>query len=110
MTRSFLIRHHRLVFFLGFYLAYVAVLFGIAGAHDPSHARRSLVRLLFPAVELGLAALLCAGCLRMARRGPRLPGMLLSRRRRTVRPTSSWSSPKACPRAWSARTAGAIRA
>lgn len=78
MLRSFLIRHHRLVFFLGFHLAYVAVLFGVAGAHDPAHASRSLVRLLAPAVELGLAALLCAGCLRMARRGPRLPWMLLS--------------------------------
>lgn len=76
--RSFLIRHHRLAFFLGIYLAYVAVLFGVAGAHDPAHASRSLVRLLTPAVELGLAALLCAACLRMARRGPRLPWMLLS--------------------------------
>lgn len=78
MTRSFLIRHHRPVFFLGFYLAYVAVLFGAAGAHDPAHASRSLVRLLTPAVELGFAALLCAGCLRMARRRARLPWMLLS--------------------------------
>ena len=78
MLRSLLIRHHRLAFFLGFHLAYVAVLFGVAGAHDPAHAPRSLVRLLAPAVELGLAALLCAGCLRMARRGARLPWMLLS--------------------------------
>lgn len=78
MIRSFFLRHYRLVFFLGLYLAYVVVLFGIAGAYDPEHASRSLVRLASPAVELGLAGLLCAGCLRMARGGRRVPWLLLS--------------------------------
>ena len=78
MIRPFIIRHHRLGFFLALYLVYTAALFGIAGAHDPEHASRSLVRLASSAVELGLAGLLCAGCMRMALRGPRLPWLVLS--------------------------------
>jgi hypothetical protein len=54
-------RHYRLLFFVGLYLAYVAVLYGIVGIHEPAgHETRIVARLALPAVELGLCALLCA--------------------------------------------------
>src|SRR5690606_37093489 len=48
------------------------------GVRDPGNADRSLARLLAPFVELGLAGLLCAGCMRMALKARRWPWLLLS--------------------------------
>lgn len=69
-------RHHRLVFFLGLYLVYVSVLYGYVGIRDPGHDTRIIARLLLPAAELGLCALLCAWCLRWARAGNAWPWLL----------------------------------
>jgi Phosphoglycerol transferase and related proteins, alkaline phosphatase superfamily len=71
-------RHYRTLFMLALYAAYVFVLFGIAGIRHPGEAGRILVRLLTPLVELGLAGLLCAGCMHMALRGRRWLWLLLS--------------------------------
>ena len=78
MLRSWVGRHHRLVFFGALYATYVAVLFLAVGAHDEAHASRSLVRLAAPLVELSFAGLLCAGCMRLALRGPRAPWLVVS--------------------------------
>ncbi len=68
---STLVRHHRLVFFLAIYLAYVVALFWIANVRDVGEPGRSLVRLATSAVELSLLGMACAGCMRMATRGAR---------------------------------------
>ena len=69
-------RRHRLVFFLGLYLACVAGLYLFVGVRDSGHGARLVARLALPAVELGLCALLCALFLRLARRGPRWPWLV----------------------------------
>lgn len=69
MLRSFIVRHHRSVFFLALYLAYLIVLFGFSGVRDTGHSTRVVARLATPAVELGLFGMLCAACMRMARPG-----------------------------------------
>ena len=71
MLRSFIVRHHRSVFLVALYLAYLIVLFGVVGVRDTGHSTRILARLATPAVELGLLGMLCAGCMRMARLGRR---------------------------------------
>lgn len=78
MLKTLIARHYRPFFLLALYAVYVVVLFGIVGIRDPGEADRSLARLLTPLVELGLAGLLCAGCMRMALRGRRWPWLLLS--------------------------------
>lgn len=71
VIRSFVVRHHRSAFFLALFLAYLVVLFGVAGVRDPGHPGRTLARLATSAIELGLFGLLCAACMRMARTGRR---------------------------------------
>lgn len=77
MLRSFIVRHHRSVFLVALYLAYLIVLFGVVGVRDTGHWTRILARLATPAVELGLLGMLCAGCMRMARLGRRWPWLAL---------------------------------
>jgi len=78
MPKALIARYHRPLFLLALYAVYVVVLFAIAGIRDPGEADRSLARLVTPLVELGLAGLLCAGCMRLALRGWRWPWLLLS--------------------------------
>ena len=79
MPRALIARYYRPLFLLALYATYVFVLFRIAGVRDPGEPDRSLARLLTPLVELGLANLVCAGCMRLALRGKRhWPWLLLS--------------------------------
>lgn len=78
MPKALIARYHRPLFLLALYATYVFVLFVIAGVRDPGEPDRSLARLLTPFVELGLAGLMCAGCMRVALNGRRWPWLLLS--------------------------------
>jgi phosphoglycerol transferase MdoB-like AlkP superfamily enzyme len=73
-----IVRHHRTVLFLTVWAAYLVTLFGVAGIRDGENPARSLVRVASSLVEVGLVALACAGCMRLALRGPRLPWLLAS--------------------------------
>lgn len=61
-------RWYRWVFFAGLYVCYLVILFTVCTLGDVDHVGRDLVRLVAPLLELGLLALLCASCARMARR------------------------------------------
>lgn len=78
MPKALIARYYRPFFLLALYAVYAVVLFWVVGIRDPGEADRSVARLLAPLVELGLAGLLCAGCMRMALRGRRWPWLLLS--------------------------------
>ena len=78
MIRSFTTRHYRTVFFLALYLVYLVVLFGVSGVRDPGEPDRIIARLATSAIELSLCGLLCAACMRMARRSQRWPWTLLA--------------------------------
>jgi lipoteichoic acid synthase len=78
MLRAVISRHFRTALFAAIFLAYLAVLFGVAGIRDPGHPARSLVRAATALVEVVMAGLLCAGCMRAALRGRPLPWLLVS--------------------------------
>ncbi|WP_182670371.1 LTA synthase family protein [Marilutibacter penaei] len=79
LTSAPIVRHHRLVFFLAIYVAYVVALFWFANVRDAGDPGRSLVRLLTPVVELSLLGMACAACMRMAtRRTRRWPWILIT--------------------------------
>lgn len=78
MIPVFFVRHHLFLFLAVIYTVYSAVLFGVADVHDPAHASRSLLRLVSPLVELGLAAVVYLGILRIARRHRRVPWLILT--------------------------------
>ena len=61
-------QYYRLLFFAGLYMLYIVVLFGITDFGDAGHIGHDVVRVLAPALELGLAAFLCAASVRAARR------------------------------------------
>lgn len=77
-SSAWLVRHHRPLFFVAIFAAYMTVLFGVAGIRDTGDEARSLVRVATAMVELGMAALLCAGCMRAALRGARVPWLAAS--------------------------------
>lgn len=61
-------RHYRSGGFAVLLVAYLAVLFGVCTLHDSHQASRVALRVLAPCFELALAALVCAGCVRLQRR------------------------------------------
>lgn len=63
-----LTRHYRNACFLALLIAYLAVLFGFCTLHDSHQWSRNATRVLGPVFELALAALICAGCVRLQRR------------------------------------------
>ena len=67
----YLVRHHRLVFFLALYVAYVVTLFWVGNVRDVGDPGRTFARLALPAVELLLLGMVCAACMRMATGRPR---------------------------------------
>lgn len=69
---NLLARYHRLVLFFPLFVAYVAVLFLRCELGDLANLGHDLVRLLGPLLELGLASLACALCVRKARQGARV--------------------------------------
>lgn len=77
MILAFFVRHHLILFLAAMYAVYAVVLFGFADVHDPAHASRSVLRMLTPLVELGLAATVYTGVLRSVQRGRRAPWLIL---------------------------------
>lgn len=70
--RIALARSHQLLFFSTLYVVYTSVLFLRCDLSDSANIGHNLVRIIAPAVELGLVSLLCVLCLRRAKRGARL--------------------------------------
>ncbi len=76
--RSLIVRHHRFVFFLALYLAYLLALFGSSGVSDAGDVDHTLARLVSAMVELCLFGLLCAACARRAWQAARWQWLMLS--------------------------------
>lgn len=60
-------RHYRGLCFAALWLGYLAVLFGLCDLHDAQEPLHDALRVLTAACELGLAVLVCAGCVRLQR-------------------------------------------
>lgn len=73
----FLARRHRQLLFAPLYLLYIAVLFLRCHFSDRTNLGHDLIRLLAPLLELGLAGVACAACVRRARQGNRLAWLAL---------------------------------